>query len=78
MRREPVCSTCGQRSCKKQKLDGLLSEARWRRALRFTECIAGGCVFIGFAVVNEPSLSMPLVLAGAITLTLSRVTSKVP
>jgi len=75
----PVCSQdselCG---CAERRRQELLAGARWARRLRFTECVCAACVFIGFAVVNEPNLSLPLVFAGAITLTLSRVTSKVP
>ncbi|TAL42471.1 MAG: thioredoxin [Salinibacterium sp.] len=48
----------------------------WDRALRFTECICAGCIFVGCAILDDESLSLPLVFSGAITLTLSRVTSK--
>lgn len=50
----------------------------WDKALKLTECMTAGCVFIGCAVVDEVSLSLPLVMAGAITFMLSRVTSEVP
>lgn len=56
---------------REQKLDALLSEARWRRALRYTESCTLATMFMG-CVVTSAQLGMSLVLAGSITFMLAR------